>query len=101
MSATLPLDRVALAEVCERHGVVRLRLFGSATDNSFNPATSDLDFLVDFGPDARRGIAPVLALQKELERISRRRVDLVESRAIRNPYFASRALAEAVDVYAS
>lgn len=101
MSETLPLDRVALAEACERHGVVRLRLFGSATADSFDPATSDLDFLVDFGPNALRGITPVLALQKELECISGRRVDLVESRAIRNPYFANRALAEAVDVYAS
>lgn len=95
------LDREALAGACERYGVVRLRMFGSAATGGFDPATSDLDFLVDFGADAPKGVAPFLGLKEELQRIAGRDVDLVEARAVRNPYFARRAFGDAVDVYAA
>ncbi|MDN5569964.1 MAG: nucleotidyltransferase domain-containing protein [Propionibacteriaceae bacterium] len=95
------LDREALARACEQYGVVRLRVFGSAVTGEFDPATSDLDFFVDFGADAPKGVAPFLGLKEELQRIAGRGVDLVEARAVRNPYFAKRAFAEAVDVYAA
>ena len=40
-----------LAALCTRYRVLRLELFGSAvTDDRFDPATSDLDFLVEFCP---------------------------------------------------
>ena len=38
-----------LAELCRRHHVKRLEVFGSAAVGDFNPQTSDIDFLVDFG----------------------------------------------------
>lgn len=94
-------DREAIARACREFDVARLRIFGSAVTGRFDPASSDLDFLVDFQPDAAKGIAPFLALKAELERISGREVDLVEGRAVRNPYFARRVFDEAVDVYAA
>lgn len=69
----------------------------------FDPTTSDVDFLVDFlvdfGSDAASGIAPYLALKTDLEKAVGRDIDLVETRAVRNPYFARRALGETVDIY--
>ena len=35
-----------LRELCERYGVERLELFGSAARGEFDPAKSDLDFIV-------------------------------------------------------
>jgi len=35
-----------LRELCERYGVERLELFGSAARGEFDPAHSDLDFIV-------------------------------------------------------
>lgn len=101
MIAVDVLDREAIARACETYGVARLRAFGSVVTERFDPATSDLDFLVDFKPDAPRGIAPYLDLKEALERIVGRDVDLVEASAVRNPYFARRAFGEAVDVYAA
>ena len=97
MTGLATLDREAIARACEQHGVARLRVFGSATTDRFDSATSDLDFLVDFLPGARRGIRPYLALKEDLERISGRPVDLLEAPAVRNPYFARRAFSEAVE----
>jgi predicted nucleotidyltransferase len=38
----------AVAVLCRRFGVRRLELFGSAVKGTFDPGTSDLDFLVEF-----------------------------------------------------
>ena len=35
-----------LRELCERYGVQKLELFGSAARGEFDPAHSDLDFIV-------------------------------------------------------
>ena len=35
-----------LRELCERYGVERLELFGSEARGEFDPAKSDLDFIV-------------------------------------------------------
>ena len=49
-AAPLPLLLQAklelLRELCERFGVERLELFGSAARGEFDPANSDLDFIV-------------------------------------------------------
>src|SRR5688572_15246852 len=42
--------RVEVESLCRQHHVGRLELFGSAATGDFNPASSDLDFLVEFAP---------------------------------------------------
>ena len=50
--ARLALDRTRLAAYCERHGIRKLALFGSALRDDFRPH-SDLDLLVWFEPGQR------------------------------------------------
>ena len=78
----------ALADLCRRHGVQRLELFGSAATGRDDPAHSDLDFLVEFEPipDGRYADAYFDVLEG-LEAMFRRPVDLVVASAIRNRYF--------------
>jgi uncharacterized protein len=80
--------RAELAELCRRHYVLRLSLFGSATRDDFDPQRSDLDFLVDFAslPPGQYADA-FFGLLESLERLFERQVDLVVASAIRNPYF--------------
>ncbi len=77
-----------LQELCRRFHVKTLEVFGSAADGTFDPARSDLDFLVDFlpmkpGPHSKAYFGLWFALQDFFHR----NVDLVETPAIRNPYF--------------
>ena len=77
-----------IAALCEHYGVTHLELFGSATGPEFNFESSDFDFLVELdtqspGSPARRWIG----LADALEKLLGRRVDLVNPRYIRNPYF--------------
>ncbi len=53
----LPLE--AIARVCETYGVSELAVFGSVLRDDFDPARSDVDFLVRFvGNDAGGGLGP-------------------------------------------
>ncbi|WP_292651391.1 nucleotidyltransferase domain-containing protein [Nocardioides sp.] len=101
MNAMTMLDREAIARACDRFGVARLRIFGSAVTGDFDPNRSDLDFFVDFLPDVDDLLGNYLALNEELERILGREVDLVMSDAVKNPYFAAAAFPTAKDVYAA
>jgi uncharacterized protein len=72
-----------IAELCRRHGVARLEVFGSATrDADFDPGTSDADFLVTFTAAARNDLGTYLDLKEALETLLGRRVDLLERDAI-------------------
>src|SRR4051812_48429904 len=78
----------ALRQLCRRHHVQQLELFGSAAAGEFDPAHSDLDFLVEF-----ESLSPVdradayFGLLAELQDEFQRNIDLVEVAAIENPYF--------------
>ena len=77
----------ALRELCRKHRVERLDLFGSAARDDFDPATSDLDFLVGFERMPPRDHADsFFGLLEDLENLFGRRVDLLEREPIENPY---------------
>ena len=77
-----------IAEICRRHHVKRLEVFGSAVSDKFNPETSDLDFLVDYNlmPPGKHADA-YFGLLNDLQAIFGRSIDLIEDKAIENPYF--------------
>jgi predicted nucleotidyltransferase len=81
----------ALKALCQRCGVARLELFGSAVNGTFDPVRSDLDFFVEFaesGPEGWKGrSARYLGLLHGLEDTFHRRIDLLESDARHHPLF--------------
>lgn len=101
MGATVLLDTAAIARACARHGVARLRVFGSVLSDRFDPERSDVDFLVDFLPGRDDAFGDYFDLKIELEQIVGRDVDLVVTRSVKNPYFMASAFATARDVYAA
>lgn len=76
-----------IPSLCRRYGVARLELFGSATTDSFDPARSDLDFLVDFDGSPANLFNRYFGLKESLEALYGRHVDLVMIAAMENPYF--------------
>ena len=91
-----------LAEICRRHHVKRLELFGSAAVGDFNPEKSDIDFLVDYHPFPGPGKADAyFGLLEDLQQLFDRRIDLVVDRAIENPYFRQNVDKYKVSVYES
>jgi hypothetical protein len=80
--------RGEMLRLCVRFAVRRLELFGSAGSGGFDPARSDLDFLVEFGVSERlTPFEQYFGLKEALEALFGRAVDLVMAGAPRNPYF--------------
>ncbi len=77
-----------LAEICNKRRVRRLALFGSGTNDHFEPTSSDLDLLVEFKPMLPTQHADnYFSLMEDLQKLFGVQVDLVEPGPIRNPYF--------------
>ena len=89
--AMTPLVEERIDEIerlCREHEVARLELFGSAASGEFRPGESDLDFLVSFEPRPFGSKpAPYFRLAAALQDLFGMEIDLVEERAISNPYF--------------
>lgn len=91
----------ALRELCGRHHVARLEVFGSATRQDFAPS-SDIDFLVEFEPMSPVASADAyFGLLEGLEALFERRIDLIMWDAVSNPYFRERLDASRESVYAA
>lgn len=69
------------AQFCQRWRIRQLALFGSALRDDFRP-DSDLDMLVTFAPDAKWSLFDHIQMQSELERLFKRRVDLISRSAL-------------------
>ena len=88
MIALIEQQKKSIADLCQRHEVRRLDLFGSAARGDFQPERSDLDFVVQFTRTGYAGYADAfLNFAEALERLLGRKVDLLTERMIRNPYF--------------
>ena len=70
------LDPGRLGDLCRRHGVLQLAVFGSAVREDFGP-TSDLDLLVTFFPGTKVTLFDLVDMADELGQLTGRRVDLV------------------------
>jgi predicted nucleotidyltransferase len=101
MDVDAMLDLDAIARACERYGVERLRVFGSALTDRFDPQGSDIDFLVDIAAGNLDLFNDYFNLKFELERITSRPVDLVDASTIRNPFFKASAVESAQELYSA
>jgi predicted nucleotidyltransferase len=88
-----------IAEICRRHGVRELLLFGSALGSDFRP-DSDFDFLVEFLPETKIGLFEYVRMQHELEDLLQRKVDLVSKSGLK-PRIRESVLSRTESVYAA
>jgi len=98
---SLPLE--AIARVCQKFGVSELAVFGSVLRVDFDPARSDVDFLVRFiANDAGPWMSKFLDLKDELAALLGREVEVVDWRGIEqstNPYRRDHILKHARTIY--
>ncbi len=82
LNLAIPLPEDAIREICRRHGVERLAIFGSVLGEEFRE-DSDLDFLVRFRPGAEKPwMGHFLELEEALVALVGRPVDVVDWKGI-------------------
>jgi uncharacterized protein len=75
-----------IRDLCTKHKVGKLFVFGSVLTNRFR-SDSDLDFIVDFEDiDLYYYADNYFDLKYSLENLFKRDIDLLEDKAISNPY---------------
>lgn len=93
------IDRGRLEEFCQRHGIRRLSLFGSALREDFRPE-SDIDLLVEFLPGHRVSLFDLGGMSMELGEILGRPVDLRTAEDL-SRYFREEVVKTARPLYAA
>jgi len=79
--------RSELEALCREFSVLRLEVFGSAADGSFDASRSDIDFLVEFGQSTElNAFRQFFGFQIALEDLFGRKIDLLDLTALRNPF---------------
>ena len=93
----LHVDWRRLDDLCRRHGVAKLSLFGSALRDDF-VADSDVDVLVEFDAGTRVSYFTLGGLQQDLSDLFGRPVD-VKTPTTLSKYVARRVLDSAEPLY--
>jgi predicted nucleotidyltransferase len=77
----LGVSQKAIAEFCQRWHIIEFAVFGSVLRSDFRP-DSDIDVLVTFAPEAKRGLTETLQMQDELKAMFDREVDFIVKTAL-------------------
>ena len=86
-----------IQQICSDLSLQRLDLIGSAARDDFSSG-SDIDVLVNFGGDERL-FSRYFDLKERLEAIFERPVDVIEERAVKNPYFKKAIEKDRITIY--
>jgi predicted nucleotidyltransferase len=95
----IELPHEKIAEFCRRWKITEFSLFGSVLRDDFRP-NSDVDVLVSFEPNWGWSLLDLATMQIELEGLFGRSVDLIEQKALRNPFRQHSILTTKETVYA-
>lgn len=75
-----------IQQLCKQHKVLNLFVFGSALTDKFTPE-SDIDLLVEFDDvDLKNYADNYFNLKYSLQDLFHRQVDLLENKALKNPF---------------
>ena len=90
--------RSRLTELCHSLSVKRLELVGSAAREDFHPESSDIDVLIEFEGNHVL-FDRYFELKFGLESIFGRKVDVIQSGAVRNPHLQASLQQDRIAVY--
>ena len=87
-----------LTELCHSLSVKCLELVGSAAREDFCPESSDIDVLIEFEGNHALFVR-YFELKDGLENIFGRKVDVIQSGAVRNPYLRASIEQDRIAIY--
>jgi uncharacterized protein len=101
MLQTINHHRLDIASLCERFGIARLGIFGSAVTEGVGKTISDIDVVIDFTDVGRaRAFDNYFGLKEALAVLLGRDIDLITRASIRNPVFLREVDATTEVIYA-
>ena len=77
----LELPMAQIKDLCDRWHIAEFAVFGSVLRDDFHP-TSDIDVLITFDSNARKGLLTLARIKHELEDLLDRNVDIVTRKSV-------------------
>lgn len=100
MAVKIDVSNDEIDQFCRRWQIKELSIFGSALRDDMRPE-SDVDVLVVFDEGERWTLFDLARAERELEQIFGREVDLVEKKALTNPFRRHHILSHHEVIYAT
>jgi hypothetical protein len=100
MNARIDINPRQIAEFCGKWSITEFGLFGSVLRDDFGP-DSDVDVLVTFAENAPWSLLDIVAMRDELANMLGRPVDIVEKKALVNPFRRQRILSSCEVIHAA
>ncbi|MEM7531415.1 MAG: nucleotidyltransferase family protein [Chloroflexota bacterium] len=95
---TLDTIKTIAIPACHKYDVKWLDIFGSFARGSETPQ-SDIDSLVEFENPHIRSAKRFFGLLHYFEDALNRKIDLLTTHSLKNPYFRDRVLSEKINIY--
>ena len=89
-----------LTDIAKKYSVAELAVFGSSLRADMR-VDSDIDLLVTFESDADISLFDIMDLERDLEQLFHRAVDIVEPAALTNPIRRQNILSTSETLYAA
>lgn len=87
MKALFEKKLQAIEKICRERSVTKLYTFGSVNNENFQKK-SDVDLLVEFGEiDVEEYADNYFEMCDDQEKVLNRKVDLLTTKSVKNPYF--------------
>lgn len=84
--------------IIERYSILEFSIFGSVLRSDFNEQ-SDLDLLIEFKDNEKISLLDIIEIQEYFEKLTLRKVDIVEPASLKNPYRRNSILSSKVPLY--
>jgi uncharacterized protein len=97
----LGVDEQQIAALCQHWKITEFALFGSILREDFRPDSSDVDVLITFASNDGWSLFDLMNLQRELEAMVNKPVDLLEKRDLKNPFRRAEILRTHQVIYAA
>lgn len=92
-------NKDTIAKLCREYGIRKLDVFGSAVTGAFDPASSDIDLIVDLGEYDQTVAERYLDFIAALQDFFGYPVELITEPSIKNPYFRENVDQQRVSIY--
>ena len=91
-----------IIDLCKKHKVKSLYLFGSATDAKYFTKKSDVDFLYEYDKKKIKELDytdTYFDFLFSLQKILKRNIDLMPTEKLKNPYLLEQINSEKIKIY--
>ncbi len=94
----IDLNETDITFIVKKYSIKEISIFGSSIRDDFKQ-NSDIDLLIEFMNSESISLFDIIDIQEYFEKLTKRKIDIVEPAGLKNPYRKSSILKNKVPLY--